>query len=290
MNLNGTGGKHGYLIDMDGVLYRGSELIPGSDYFIRQLRARHVPFRLLANNSQRTRRDMVAKVARLRIDVEEEHVFTSAMATARFLAGQKPGGTAFVIGEGGLLTALHENGYAVVDHAPDYVVVGEGRTFNLELVEAAVTMTLGGAKLVATNLDPNCPTPGGLRPGCGALVALLEAATGVKAFSVGKPSPVMMRAARKELGLATDETTIIGDTMETDILGGVQLGFHTVLVLSGGTRREDLGRYAYRPEVVVDSLAEFSDLLERADWQPPWHTADSRPDHFREAALTAASN
>jgi NagD protein len=266
--------KHGYLIDMDGVLYRGTELIPGADAFIGQLRARDIPFRLLTNNSQRTRRDVVAKVARLGIDVEEEHIFTSAMATARFLADQKPGGTAFVIGEGGLLTALHQHGYAVVDHEPDYVVVGEGRTFNLELVEAAVRMILGGAKLIATNLDPNCPTQDGLRPGCGAMVAMLEIATGVKAFSVGKPSPVMMRAARKELGLTTDETTIIGDTMETDILGGVQLGYHTVLVLSGGTRPADLQRYAYRPESVVDSLAEFSELLDKTGWQPPWPSAN----------------
>jgi NagD protein len=262
--------KHGYLIDMDGVLYRGSELIPGADVFIRHLRSRDIPFRLLTNNSQRTRRDVVAKVARLGIDVEEEHIYTSAMATARFLAQQKPGGTAFVIGEGGLLTALHQNGYAVVDHEPDYVVVGEGRTFNLELVEAAVRMILGGAKLIATNLDPNCPTNHGLRPGCGAMVAMLEIATGVKAFSVGKPSPVMMRAARKELGLSTDETTMIGDTMETDILGGVQLGFHTVLVLSGGTKAEDLSRYAYRPDVVVESLAEFAARLEESDWMSPW--------------------
>jgi NagD protein len=265
--------RHGYLIDMDGVLYRGSELIPGADYFIQQLRKRDIPFRFLTNNSQRTRRDIVAKLARMGVEVEEEHVYTCAMATSRFLAQQKPGGTAFVIGEGGLLTALHQNGYAVVDHEPDYVVVGEGRTFNLELVEAAVRMILGGAKLIATNLDPNCPTQNGLRPGCGALVALLETATGVKAFSVGKPSPVMMRAARKELGLTTDETTMIGDTMETDILGGVQLGFHTVLVLTGGTRREDIEGYAYRPEFVVDSLAEFGAILERTDWEPPWYAA-----------------
>jgi len=262
--------KHGYLIDMDGVLYRGTEVITGADTFIQQLRAREIPFRLLTNNSQRTRRDVVAKLNRMGIEVDEEHIFTSAMATARFLARQRPDGTAFVIGEGGLLTALHQNGYAVIDHEPDYVVVGEGRTFNLELVEAAVRMILGGAKLVATNLDPNCPTQNGLRPGCGAMVAMLETATGVKAFSVGKPSPVMMRAARKELGLATDETTIIGDTMETDILGGTQLGFHTVLVLSGGTRPADLQRYAYGPDIVVDSLAQFSELLEKADWRPSW--------------------
>src|SRR5688572_24952917 len=259
---------------MDGVLYRGPELIPGADRFVRELRDRHIPFRFLTNNSQRTRRDVVARLTRMGLDVEEEHVFTSAMATARFLAQQKPGGTAFVIGEGGLLTALHQHGYAVVDHDPDYVVVGEGRTFNLELVEAAVRMILGGAKLIATNLDPNCPTQDGLRPGCGALVAMLELATGVKAFSVGKPSPVMMRAARKELGLSTDETTIIGDTMETDILGGVQLGFHTVLVLSGGTKREDLPHYAYGPERVVESVADLADFLEQGDGQPLWRVSD----------------
>ncbi len=273
--------RFGFLIDMDGVLYRGTELIPGADRFVRELRDRDIPFRFLTNNSQRTRRDVAVRLTRLGFDVEEEHVFTCAMATARFLAQQKPEGTAFVIGEGGLLTALHQHGYAVVDHDPDYVVVGEGRTFNLELVEAAVRMILGGAKLIATNLDPNCPTQNGLRPGCGAFVALLETATGVKAFSVGKPSPVMMRAARKELGLTTDQTTMIGDTMETDILGGVQLGFHTVLVLSGGTRAEDLPKYAYRPETVVPSLAELADLMDRNDWQPPW-----RPIRGRVAAHT----
>ncbi|MDB5313185.1 MAG: family HAD-type hydrolase [Gemmataceae bacterium] len=271
MHHNGTPPRFGFLIDMDGVLYRGPEIIPGADRFVHHLRDRGIPFRFLTNNSQRTRRDVVARLTRMGLDVEEEHVFTSAMATARFLAQQKPGGTAYVIGEGGLLTALHQYEYAVVDHDPDYVVVGEGRTFNLEMVEAAVRMILGGAKLIATNLDPNCPTQNGLRPGCGALVAMLETATGVKAFSVGKPSPVMMRAARKELGLSTDETTMIGDTMETDILGGVQLGFHTVLVLSGGTRSDDLPRYAYRPEIVVESLAELADLMDRNGWRTPWH-------------------
>ncbi|MBI1347621.1 TIGR01457 family HAD-type hydrolase [bacterium] len=279
--------RQGYLIDMDGVLYRGSELIPGADRFIAQLREREIPFRFLTNNSQRTRRDVVAKLARMGIDAEEEHVFTCAMATARFLAQQKPGGTAFVIGEGGLLTALHENGYAVVDHDPDFVVVGEGRTFNLELVEAAVRMILNGAKLIATNLDPNCPTQTGLRPGCGAMVAMLEAASGVKAFGVGKPSPLMMRAARKDLGLTTAETTIIGDTMETDILGGIQLGFHTVLVLSGGTRSDDLKHFAYAPDMIVDSLAELHDRLELTDWNPPWakpvHPAPAPRERLRTA-------
>lgn len=286
--MKGTTVKHGYLVDMDGVIHRGPELIPGADEFIRQLRARQIPFRLLTNNSQRTRRDVVAKVARLGIEVEEDHVFTSAIATARFLAQQKPGGTAYVIGEGGLLTALHQNGYTVVDHEPDYVIVGEGRTFNLELVEAAVRMIMAGAKLIATNLDPNCPTQNGLRPGCGAMVAMLELATGIKAFSVGKPSPVMMRIAADELGLAPHEITMIGDTMETDILGGVQFGFHTSLVLSGGTKFEDLPNYAYRPEIIVDSLAEFTGMLDKNGWRPLWQIeADRRNGREKRIALPA---
>jgi NagD protein len=211
----------------------------------------------LTNNSQRTRRDVATRLARMGIELHERHVFTCAMATARFLAQQLPMGTAYVIGEGGLLQALHANGYSIVDHSPDYVVVGEGRAFTFEMLEVATQMILGGAKLIATNLDPNCPTQHGMRPGCGAIVAMLETATGLSAFSVGKPSPVMMRMARKELGLSTAETTIIGDTMETDVLGGVQMGYNTVLALSGGTQREDLKRYAYRPDVVVDSIAEL---------------------------------
>lgn len=248
---------YGYLIDMDGVIYRGGQLIPGAADFIQELRASRIPFLFLTNNSQRTRRDVATKLQRLGIEVEEGNVFTCAMATARFLARQKPDGTAFVIGEGGLLTALHSNGYAIVDRDPDYVVIGEGRTLNFEMAEAALAMVLGGAKLVATNLDPSCPTNNGTRPGCGAIVAMLEAAAGVKAFSVGKPSPVMLRAARKELGLTSEQTIVIGDTMETDILGGVQLGYNTILVLSGGTQRADLPHYAYRPDKIVESIADL---------------------------------
>lgn len=253
-------GRYGFLIDMDGVIYRGKQLIPGAERFIASLRERDIPFVFLTNNSQRTRRDVATRLNRMGIQADEEHIFTCAMATARFLASQKPGGTAFVIGEGGLLHALHRNGYSIVDDDPDYVVVGEGRTFNMEIVESAVRMILRGSKLIATNIDPNCPTSQGLRPGCGAIVAMLETATGLKAFSVGKPSPVMMRAARKEIGLATAETIMIGDTMETDILGGVSLGYRTCLVLSGGTQREDLVRYAYRPDLVVDSIADLCEM------------------------------
>lgn len=271
--------RRGFLIDMDGVIYRGSELIPGADHFIHRLRSLDIPFLFLTNNSQRTRRDVATKLRRMGIEADESHIFTCAMATARFLTRQKPGGTAFVIGEGGLLNALHSNGYSIVDHDPDYVVVGEGRTLNCELVEAAVSMILGGAKLIATNLDPNCPTANGTRPGCGAIVALLEAATGVKAFSVGKPSPVMMRGARKELGLSTAETTVIGDTMETDILGGVQMGYRSVLVLSGGTRRDDLAHYAYQPDIVAQSIADLDQpefLLGEADGDATEDTAAAK--------------
>ena len=253
--------KTGYLIDMDGVIYRGAHLIPGAREFIQRLLDAAVPFLFLTNNSQRTRRDVATRLNRMDIPVQEKHIYTCAMATARFLASQKSRGTAYVIGEGGLLNALHANGYSIVDQDADYVVVGEGRTLSFEVIEKAVRLVAKGAKLIATNPDPNCPTAEGIRPGCGAIVAMIETATGRKAFSVGKPSPVMMRAARKELGLDTSSTTMVGDTMETDILGGVQMGYRTVLVLSGGTRREDLPNYAYQPDLVVDSVADLSRMI-----------------------------
>ena len=251
--------RRGYLIDMDGVIYRGGEPIPGAAEFIHRLVRENIPFLFLTNNSQRTRRDVAMKLSRMGIPAEEHHVFTCAMATARYLAKRKPQGTAFVIGEGGLLMALHRNGYAVVDKSPDYVVVGEGRTVTLEILETAVQMILDGAKLIATNLDPNCPTKDGTRPGCGATVAYLETATGTRAMSMGKPSPIMMRAARTELGLATHETVMVGDTLETDILGGVQMGYRTILVLTGTTQLADLAMCAYAPDRVVDSVAELAD-------------------------------
>src|SRR5580698_9796027 len=154
----------GYLIDMDGVIYHGHQLIPGAARFINELLEMDVPFLFLTNNSQRTRRDVATKLNRMGIEAGESHVFTCAMATARYLAQQKPKGTAYVIGEGGLHTALHNNGYSIVDRDPDYVVVGEGRTFNAEMLETALNMILGGARLVATNPDPNCPTEKGTRP------------------------------------------------------------------------------------------------------------------------------
>lgn len=262
--------KRGFLIDMDGVIYRGGELIPGAMEFVERLIHHEIPFLFLTNNSQRTPRDVATKLNRLGIPAEEKHVFTCAMSTARYLARQKPRGTAFVIGEGGLLTALHQNGYSIVDSSPDYVVVGEGRTVTLEVLETAVRLVLGGAKLIATNMDPNCPTVDGLRPGCGATVAYIETATGAKALNLGKPSPLMMGAARKQLQLQTSETVMIGDTMETDILGGVQLSFRTILVLSGGTRREEVGKFAYAPDLIIESLADLNDKSLSLTSELPW--------------------
>ncbi|MEK7949787.1 HAD-IIA family hydrolase [Luteolibacter sp. Y139] len=249
----------GFLLDMDGVIYRGSRLIPGASDFINRLRNHGIPFRFLTNNSQRARRDVALKLHRLGIEASENEVFTCAMATARFLASQKPNGTAYVIGEHGLAAALHRNGLTVVDDDPDFVVVGEGRTMTFEMIERGVRLVEKGARLIATNPDPNCPTDQGTRPGCGAIVAMIERATGVEAFSVGKPSPVMMRAARKEMGLRTDEVIMVGDTMETDILGAVQMGYRSVLVLSGGTCRKDLKKFAYEPDLIVDHIGMIPD-------------------------------
>jgi len=251
----------GFLIDMDGVIYKGEHVIEGAKEFITKLIKDDIPFLFLTNNSQRTRRDVAMKLIRKGFDITEDHIFTCAMATARFLAHQKPNGTAFVIGEGGLLHALHRNGYSIVDSDPDYVVVGEGRTFTMEMMEQAVNMILNGAKLITTNPDPSCPTANGTRPGCGAIAAMLERATGVTAFSVGKPNPVMMRMAREQLGLRSSETTMIGDTLATDIVGGEQMGYKTILVLSGGTKEEDLKHAAIQPGMVLKNVGEVIPYL-----------------------------
>lgn len=251
--------KVGFLIDMDGVVYRGSELIPGAIEFIGLLTSQNIPFMFMTNNSQRTPMDIATRLQRMGFPVDQNHVYTSAQATAAYLAQQKPNATAYVIGEGGLLTALDKVGIAIVDHNPDYVVVGEGRTGSAEIYDKAVQMVIDGARLISTNMDPNCPTQnGGIRPGCGAITKLIEEASGFKAFSPGKPNPFMFRAARKRLGLTTGETIMIGDTMETDILGATQLGFRAILVLSGGTKQHDIPRFAYAPDVVIDSVADIN--------------------------------
>ena len=249
--------KKGFLIDMDGVIYSGETVIPGASEFISSLQKQKIPFLFMTNNSQRTPLDTVNKVAKMGIKVKEENVYTSAMATAWFLSFMKPKGSAYVLGEGGLITSLLNQGYTMVNSNPDFVVVGEGRNFTLEMVNNAVDMILSGAKLIATNLDPSPKKKGWSNLGIKAIVKMIEEATGKQAFSVGKPSPVMMRAARKNLGLEARETIIIGDTMATDILGGVQLGYTTILTLSGVSKENVLDDYAFKPDMVVESVAEL---------------------------------
>ncbi|WP_461533660.1 HAD-IIA family hydrolase [Sinomicrobium sp.] len=250
--------KKGFLIDMDGVIYSGDTMIEGADAFIEALQKEQIPFVFMTNNSQRSPLDTVNKLAKMGIKIKEENVYTSAMATAWFLSFMKPNGTAYVLGEGGLITSLHQQGYVMVNQNPDYVVVGEGRNFTLEMVNNAVDMILSGAKLIATNLDPSPKKEGWNNLGIKAIVAMIEEATGKKAFSVGKPSPVMMRAARKTLGLTAEETIVIGDTMDTDILGGIQLGYHTVLTLSGVSKKADLMHYAFQPNMIINSVKDLN--------------------------------
>ncbi len=267
--------KKGFLIDMDGVIYKGSEPIPGAVKFINTLRENGFPFLFLTNNSQRTSRDICYKLCKMGFNVTDEDIFTCGMATARYLASRKENGTAYVIGEGGLLNEMHKVGYSIVEDHPDFVIIGEGRTIMLEAVDKAINMVMDGSKLIATNMDPNCPVAGGkYRAGCGAFVAMIEVATGKQAFSVGKPSPVMMRMARKALGLATAETIMIGDTMGTDILGAGSMGFTTVLTLSGVTNKNDLDQYGYTPDFVINSVKDLLDkdlfykVLENQSAQP----------------------
>lgn len=253
--------KVGFLIDMDGVIYKGMNPIQGAVDVINKLVDKNIPFLFVTNNSQKSRRDVAYKIQKMGMNITENHIFTCAMATARFLARQKPNGTVYAIGEGGLTLALHRNGYSIVEDNPDYVVVGEGRILNFESLEKATELVYKGAKLIATNSDVSCPTEHSIRPGCGAIVSMIEKATGKQAFSIGKPNGIMMRLARKEIGLATNETVMIGDTMYTDILGGVEMGYQTILVLSGGTKQEDLEQYAYQPNHMIDSIAQLPEIF-----------------------------
>ncbi|MBL0742677.1 HAD-IIA family hydrolase [Chryseolinea lacunae] len=252
----------GLLIDMDGVIYGGDLMIPGADTFIARLLKDGIPFAFMTNNSQRTPLEAVRKLKRLGIEVTENHIYTSAMATAKFLAGQVPKGTAYVLGEGGLISSLHDHGITLVDTEPDFVVLGEGRNFTLEMVQRAVDMILAGAKFITTNRDPSPKKKGWNNLGIAATTAMIEEATGIKAFVVGKPGPVMMRSSRKHIGLETADTTVIGDTMDTDIQGGVQMGYRTILVLSGISKNEELKKYAFKPDLVVNSVNDIELPLE----------------------------
>jgi NagD protein len=246
-----------YLIDMDGVIVRGNEIIPGADAFLERLHERQNKYLILTNNPMYTPIDLQHRLQRLGVDVATDHIYTSALATARFLQWQKPNGTAFVLGESGLTEALHDAGYVITDHQPDYVVLGETKSYCYSRITQAVRLVMAGARFIATNPDPSGPGDDGLVPACGAVAALIQTATGVSPYYMGKPNPLMMRSALRYLNEHSENTTMVGDRMETDIRVGIESGLETVLVLTGVSRPEDVDRFPYRPTRVVGSVAEL---------------------------------
>jgi len=243
-------------MDMDGVILRGSTLIPGAADFVQRLRSQGIPFLILTNNSQYTPRDLQVRLLYMGLEVLPEQIFTSALATAQFLNSQRPGGRAYVIGEAGLTTALHDIGYVLTDQEPEYVVVGETTTYSFERITRAIRFIAAGARFIATNPDVSGPGEGGTVPATGAVAALISAATGVKPYFVGKPNPLMMRSALRTLKAHSEESVIIGDRMDTDIVAGIESGLKTILVLTGVTRREQVDRFPYCPTQVYDSIAD----------------------------------
>jgi len=252
-------GKKAFIIDMDGVLYHGNRLLKGAAEFVAWLKQKEKRFLFLTNSSSRSPIELSHKLARLGIEVEPEHFYTSALATAGFLSNQHPGGTVYAIGEPGLINALYDAGYTMNDVNPDYVVVGESSAYTYDTVVKAVRLVLGGARLVGTNPDLSGPMEDGIVPACGALVAPIELATGRKAYFIGKPNPLMMRHALKRLGTPREETAIVGDRMDTDIVAGMETEVETVLVLSGVTAREDLRNFPYAPKHILEGVFEIPD-------------------------------
>ena len=246
-----------WLMDMDGVLVHEEDAVPGADRFLARLRELELPFLVLTNNSIYTRRDLSARLRRMGLDVPEEAIWTSALATARFLEGQRPGGSAFAIGEAGLTTALHSAGYTLTESAPDYVVLGETRTYSFERIAQAIRLIAGGSRFIATNPDATGPTPDGPLPATGSVAALISRATGVEPYFVGKPNPLMMRSALNAIDAHSETTAMVGDRMDTDIVAGLEAGMYTVLVLTGSTSRDEADRFPYRPSRIVDSIADL---------------------------------
>jgi 5'-nucleotidase len=253
-------------MDMDGVLVHQEQLIPGADRFIQRLEQTGHRFLVLTNNSIYTPRDLAARLALTGLQVPEEAIWTSALATARFLDQQRPQGTAFAIGEAGLTTALHRVGYVLSDREPDYVVLGETRTYSLDAITRAIRLIGGGARFIATNPDPTGPSPDGPQPATGAVAALITKATGVRPYFVGKPNPLMMREALRAIDAHSEQTVMIGDRMDTDIVAGIEAGLQTILVLSGITTRQETERFPFLPSRIVDSVA---DLVDTVAQQPP---------------------
>ena len=262
-----------YLIDMDGVLLREERLIPGADRFVQALKDAGRRFLVLTNNSLYTPRDLAARLSASGLQVPEDAIWTAALATARFLAEQRPGGSAYVIGEAGLTTALHEAGYVLAERDPDYVVLGETRTYSFERITRGIRLIAAGARFIAANPDPTGPSPDGILPATGSVAALISKATGIEPYFVGKPNPLMMREALRAIDAHSESTAMIGDRMDTDIVAGMEAGLRTILVLTGISTRETAERFPYRPSLIVDSVADLVDAVET--------------DHFMRAPIDA---
>lgn len=256
-NIEKIRAKKGFIIDMDGVLYHGNKLLPGVMEFIDWLKSDHKKFLFLTNSAARSPRELKDKLSRMGIDVPEERLYTSALATARFLANQNPNGSAYVIGEPGLIRALYESGYSMNDVNPDYVVVSETRDYNYDKIQHAINLVLKGARLIGTNPDVSGPVESGIAPATKALIAPIEIATGKKAYFIGKPNPLIVRHAVKSIDCHSAESVIIGDRMETDIISGIESGIDTLLVLSGSTSISDIEKFPYRPTFVLQSVYEI---------------------------------
>lgn len=249
--------KAGFIIDMDGVIYHGNKLLPGVTDFVNWLETTGKKYLFLTNSAERTPKELQEKMKRLGINVGEEHFYTSALATANFLASQTPDGSAYIIGDAGLIYAMYSVGYTVNNVNPDYVVVGDPRSYSFEKIEIAVNLVLKGAKLIGTNSDVSGPAENGIVPSTKALIAPIEIATGRKAYFVGKPNPLMMRSALNRLGVENKEAIVIGDRMETDVISGVESEIDTLLVLSGITSREDLIKFPYVPKYILGGVIDL---------------------------------
>lgn len=254
--------KKGFICDMDGVIYHGNQVLPGAVEFVNWLQRENKEYLFLTNNSGYTPRELQQKLARMGLDVPEDHFYTSALATATFLKNQAPGCSVYAIGEAGLFNALYDAGITMNDVNPDYVVVGEGKAYSLDTVTKAVNLVLAGAKLIGANSDISGPIENGIAPGCRALVAPIELATGKQAYFCGKPNPLMMRTGLNILGCHSAEAVMVGDRMDTDVISGMESGMSTVLVLSGVSSRETISTFAYRPTVVLDGVGSIVELAD----------------------------
>ncbi len=257
VNIENIRKKSSFICDMDGVIYHGNKILPGVHEFVNWLIDSKKQFLFLTNSSERSPKELAQKLARMGLDVSADHFYTSALATASFLASQCPGGSVYAIGEPGLVNALYEAGLSMNDYNPDYVVFGESRSFNYEKIEKAVRLIQNGAKLIGTNTDLTAPGENGIIPACRALISPIELTTGQRAYYIGKPNPLIMRHALKKLNAHREDTAIIGDRMDTDIISGIESELDTVLVLSGVTSREDLRLFPYRPKFILNGVGDI---------------------------------